>query len=141
MQLSGGCAGTSRPATFACACLDLIRQPQAASGRALVYSERSATVGSTFVARSAGMYEARSDAASRISGAVTSTTGSTAFTPYRMPWSSCPAPSGQQQADPDADGRDAAALSQHLPQHGRVDARQWRFGCRTRASGATRRTT
>jgi hypothetical protein len=49
------------------------------------YSERNATVGSTFVARSAGIYEARSDEASKISGAVTSTTGSKPSTPYKTP--------------------------------------------------------
>src|SRR5262245_49706830 len=43
------------------------------------YSERSATVGSTLVARSAGRNDVRSDAASNSSGAISSTTGSTAF--------------------------------------------------------------
>jgi hypothetical protein len=45
------------------------------------YSARSATVGSTRVARSAGMNEARSEAASRMTGAINSTSGSTLFTP------------------------------------------------------------
>ena len=81
------------------------------------YSERSATVGSTFVARSAGMYEARSDEASRIRGAATSTTGSTAFTPYRKLWRSCPAPRANSRPIPMPTAVIAAALSQHLPQH------------------------
>ena len=58
---------------------------------AAVHSDRSATVGSTFVARSAGTNDARSDAASNSSGAVTRTTGSTAFTPYKTFSRICPA--------------------------------------------------
>src|SRR5258706_15093802 len=53
------------------------------------YSERSATVGSTFVARSAGMNAAKSDEVSRIRGVVTNTSGSTASTPYRTLWRTC----------------------------------------------------
>lgn len=53
------------------------------------------------------MNDARSDAASRTSVAVTSTTSSTPFTPYRIPWRNCPGAESQQQADPD--GRDAVA--------------------------------
>jgi hypothetical protein len=45
------------------------------------YSDLSATVGSTLVARTAGMNEASRDAANRISGAATRTTGSTLLTP------------------------------------------------------------
>ncbi len=70
------------------------------------------------MARSAGMNEARSDAASRISGAVTSTTGSRPVHAVQDALQELPGANGQQQADPDADGRDAAALSQHLPQQG-----------------------
>ena len=45
------------------------------------YSERSATVGSTLVARSAGTYEARSDEAIKIREAVARTAGSTLSRP------------------------------------------------------------
>ena len=64
------------------------------------------------------MVEARSDAPSRINGAITSTSGSASIDPVQEALKKLPGTKRQHQADPDADGRCAAALSQHLSHQG-----------------------
>ena len=68
-----------------------------ASPARTAYSDRSAIVGSILVARSAGIKEASSDAANRISGAAVSTSGSMLRMPYSMPCRICPAPSASNR--------------------------------------------